>query len=739
MKKTLAKTLRSVLSLVLALVMVLGTVGTTFAAQPSVDAESAVAKLVDVLGQYGPDVVAEARNYVESHGYVKAVKEAASNLKAALEECAAEHDLLVAAVEKLLAGPKAQLAELKAEAEDLVFLIALYKSGAFNVSAEAAAVITIPGFGTIDTDKIDTEKLEDFEISDLTPEQKEAIENSGLIGDVKLDELTDEQVGALKDAGLKGEINPEVFTEEQLKDLQNAQTQLNETIETIEKTEAKVNALEAKLAEMKAEINALYEAAKNTEDLSQAIINVLKEGSVMGAKLAAEKYVAARDSLFAVLENIEKPYTHLDDLAIDLVNLTLDVCTEMKNLTVFVAKDVLNTVKNNKLLFAGAFVVAAGAVGVSQESLVLIAEQVQRFAPIVAEKVSTAINNLKALAYKAYKNATTDDLFITYGTNYVAIGDDAAAADNSYADLLNAELQIPVDVDKSMAVEGIMIQDLELDAEAIANAELITLGFSVSNFAGSIADAALGAEVNWAAYLPEEGVAAVNAVMNEMNLYIEALGFTGFTADTLVAAVETIAFNSLAYAYCLPKTIAAIREINEDAVLVVVGLDNALENAVVSHGERTLGIDKLMDGIVALTDLYTLCYAILASNCTFVAAPNAANDAEGSVITVNNLASTMLGNGLLPNAEGQKYIQKRIYEALNVSYGFLWGDANLDAVVDYKDAMIILQYSIDLPVHGDFIYLPVCNVDGQNGLNYRDSMRVLQKSIKLIDKFEVEK
>ena len=45
MKKTLAKTLRSALALVLSLVMVLGTVGTTFAAEPKVDVNSAMDKL----------------------------------------------------------------------------------------------------------------------------------------------------------------------------------------------------------------------------------------------------------------------------------------------------------------------------------------------------------------------------------------------------------------------------------------------------------------------------------------------------------------------------------------------------------------------------------------------------------------------------------------------------------------------------------------------------------------------
>ena len=738
MKKTLAKTLRSALALVLSLVMVLGTVGTTFAAEPKVDVNSAMDKLVAVLEQYGPDVVEEARQYVEKHGYVEAVKDSAAELKAALAECAAEHEFLAETVKELLAGPVAELEALKDQAQNLVVLIALYKSGAVSVSADAAAVITIPGYGTIDTDKIDEDLIKDFDIDDLSDEQKKAIEDSGLIGNVKLDELTDEQVEALKDAGLKGEIDPTLFTEEQLKDLQNAQNQLNATIEAIEKTQNTVNALEAKIAALKAKIAALKEAAQNVEDLTGTIIAILKQETVQGAELAAEKYVAARNALFALLEGMENPVAELADLTLDIAELSVTVITEIKDLSVFLAKDVVSTVKNNKLLFAGAFVLTAEKLGVSMDSLVLAAEKIQETLPVVVDKVVSLVDALKAKAYKAYKDATTADLHITYGTNYVAIGDDAILEDGSYVDLLNDALLMPYAADKSMADYGILIQDTELDAEAIANAELITIGYSVANFAGDMVSSVLGGGVNWSAYLPEAGVKAINTVMDEIELYIEAMGFSATTANALTTSVENVAFNALAYAYAMPKTIAAIREINEDAVLVVVGLDNPMENVTVTAGGKTLGLDALTSAVVALTDIYSLAYAILANNCTFVAAPNARNDFEGSEITKDNVVSSLLNPGLLPNAKGQEYIKNEILDALNVSYGFLLGDANLDGKVNYLDALIVCQYSIDLPVTGDFIYLPVSNVTNDAKYNYLDGLYICQKSIDLIDKFPIE-
>lgn len=739
MKKTLAKTLRSAFALALALVMVLGTVGTTFAAAPSVDQKAAVEKLIDVLKQYGPDVVEEARRYVDEHGYVEAVKETASELKAAIAECASEHEFLIAQIEEMLEGPVAQLKTLKADAENLIYMIALFKVGGFAGSdngTSAAAVITVPGFGTIDTDNLD---LENFDVDDLTEDQKKAINDSGLLGDMKIEDLSDEQVEALKEAGLTGEINPEFFTEEELKQLQKAQDQLNETIKTIEKTQNTANALKDKLSALKAALADLKDAAESTEDLSAAIISLLKQETVKGVDAVTTKYVELRNALFSKLSKIENAYTYIDDLVIDVADMSLTLCKEMAELTAFVTKDVLVTVNNNKLLIAGAFVLTVDKLGVSVETQAKIAEKIIEKAPVVkaaAEKVVELAKKVVNKIYKAYKDATTADLHISYDFNYVAIGDEAAMEEGAYIDLLNDALVNPYEVAK---IECGLIQDLELDYEALAAADLITLGFSTADFMGSLADSILGAETNWSAILPDVVVKGLNAVMDEIEVYVEAIGFSGKTASALTRAIQNYIYNSMAYAYLLPQTIAEIRSVNEDAVLVVVGLDNPLEDVKVSHNTRSLGLDLLSSAVVALTDVYTLAYAMLANNCTYVAAPNARNDLEGTNITVDNLLEVILSDGYAPNAEGQAYICEEIMDALTVSYGFLWGDANLDRKVNYEDSLIVCQYSVALPVCGDFIYLPVCDVTGDGKYNYEDALSICQKSVQLIDKFEVEK
>ena len=584
MKKTLAKTLRSALSLALALVLVLGTVGTAFAA-PAVDEnkiEAAMGKLVELLQNYGPDVVAEAKEYVNTNGYPEAVKAYAADLRAAVAEFVNEYGMLKAKLETVLAK-----VEAKAEA------------------------------------------LKDLEIT-----------------------LAD---------------------------------------------------IDAKVAELK-------EAVASVEDLAAAAQDALtKENAEAALDAIVEKYVQAREALFDAMADVEITVAKLGDLLINLNTLAEEICAATEEL----AED--------------------------EEVKAIVAELKDRLAPAMA-KVEAKLAQLKAAAIKAYKAATTADYVITYGSNYVAIGDDTAAAENSYVDLLNAELGLLVDADKSMTGYT-MIQDVVLDAEKIADADLITLGFSAANFVSTATDAVVGASnVDWAAYLPEEAVAAIELALDEAAKYIEAMGVGAAAAEGFLAAAECIAYNALVYAYELPKTVAEIRAINPDAVLVVVGLDNPMEETSITLGELTIPMDLLTDAIVETTNVLTLAYAILAGNCTFVAAPEAANDAEGINLNVDNLANTLLREmeTFLPNAEGQAYIQEQIYNALNVSYNYLWGDANLDGTVDYIDAMIVLQHHVKLPVAGDFIYMPVCDVNGVDGVDYVDAMFILQHHVKLIDKFPVE-
>lgn len=71
----------------------------------------------------------------------------------------------------------------------------------------------------------------------------------------------------------------------------------------------------------------------------------------------------------------------------------------------------------------------------------------------------------------------------------------------------------------------------------------------------------------------------------------------------------------------------------------------------------------------------------------------------------------------------------------------LWGDANRDGRVNYKDAILILQWStgrIAAEEKYDRIHLCVCDVNGDGNINYKDAVLVLQRATGRITKFPVE-
>lgn len=766
MKKTLAKSLRSALALVLALVMVLGTVGTTFAAElPEVgkdDAAALVAKLSEVLREYAPKIVEKSAEYAKTHGYVAEAKEYAAAVKGAVAEFLNEYEIIKDGLNVVLAGPKAAVVTLTAEVKALYAyaqemkvdmatlqaLIALQQSGVLNNVANPED-LTADDIKEIEQSGI----LEQFgvklNLENLTTEQILMLKDLGLSTDTKPEDLTDEQIEALKAAGLvTEEVKVENIQKEDLKELENLQNSMVEAEEKAEELQAKIDELQAKIDAVQAKIDAvqakvdsIIEAAREVEDLSATMESVIKEGTLAAAKVAVDTYIEAREALFARLAEIEKPYTQLDNLVVDMFDLTAELTAANVDLAKFLVNDLAPYAKKAGKVALGAAALAA-AKALEVDEIAAVVAKAKEVLPVVAEKVVAKLAELKAAVYKAFKAATTADYEITYGSNYVAIGDDTANADDSYVDLLNAELGLLVDADKTLT-EFTMIQDVELDEELVAGADFITLGFSAANFAAASADAFLGyTNVDWTSYeLPETALAAVKLVVDEIIKYVEALGLSGEALLNFCAAVEALAYNSLVYAYELPKTVAEIRAINPDAVLVVVGLDNPLENASVKLGDAlNIPLDKLTDAIVEVSNVYTLAYAMITGDCTFVAAPNAANDAEGTLMQDEDLAKAVLRDldTLLPNAEGQKYIQERIYNALNVSYNYLWGDVNLDAVVDYMDAVQMLRYDVGL-IGEDEVYMPVFDVTADAEYDYQDAVAVLRYDVGLITKFPVEK
>jgi len=730
MKKTLAKTLRSAMALLLVLVMTLSCASGAFAVEVPGNEQltGAVERLVKLLRTYGPDAVEQAKSYGVSHGYATELKEYVVTLKDAVEGYAAEYGVKKAQVMNLLEGPIAQLKELKKDINTLQQFISLYKAG-------LAAGVT----------------PEDLSDADL-----EALKDAGLTGNIDPSKLTDEQIDALKAAGLTGEIDTSLFTEEEVKEIEELQAKLNETQKKADAVTEKIEKAQNALQELEDRAKALVEAVRETENLTQAVLDILEEKTPIVLEEVAALYVKARDKMFAALGKLEnEPYTYLDELLGDAIEFTALAAKETKELTLFIATDLADAAekltKDDLRNAVGASIAALSYVtGVEEETIVDVLEKAEaklrEVAPVVAKYIDKAKEVVKNITtkVKAYLYAATHDTYeIGYNTKQklVAIGDGVLAAENNYAEQLAAELNIETDLANGMT-DVALIQNLELDEAEIKSADLITIGFGATGFIADAAESVV-AGIDWSTIIDNEiALAGIEKIMEEINLYLDVMGIDGPSAESISALIESAAYNALVYAYNLPKTVHTIRSMNEEAVIVVVGMDNPFENCTISHNAVKLPIDKIMDALIETTDLYSLVYAILSSDCIFVNADEAANDAENTNIVALEVLDLYFEkfDTLKPNAKGQTYIKDQILNALTVKYGYKWGDVNLDEEVDFRDAIHVLEHYAEMPIssEGGVFYEPVANVTGDEDIDFKDAIEILEFYAEVRTQFTVE-
>ena len=72
--------------------------------------------------------------------------------------------------------------------------------------------------------------------------------------------------------------------------------------------------------------------------------------------------------------------------------------------------------------------------------------------------------------------------------------------------------------------------------------------------------------------------------------------------------------------------------------------------------------------------------------------------------------------------------------ALTITYEGLLGDANSDGVVDYVDAIYVLEYDAKLRTADELAY-GLCDVNGDGAVDYVDAIFILEYDAKLITKF----
>jgi len=232
--------------------------------------------------------------------------------------------------------------------------------------------------------------------------------------------------------------------------------------------------------------------------------------------------------------------------------------------------------------------------------------------------------------------------------------------------------------------------------------------------------------------LLEEALAKVTAEIDALELPSEEI------KAMLSAVVEAYAYNVVEYAINLPALLQAIREVNADAVVIVVGMYNPIDG-VTALGNDLSAFAEYFDYLIEAADAYGIGLAMLTNELDYVAAPEV--EIEKAELSLKDLGALLDGDAsnLYPSANGDAYIAEQIENALTLSFevGGLWGDADGDGVVTLIDAMLVLQYYVG-DIDATELNVKVSDVDGDSAVSPIDAMLILQYYVGDIAKFPVE-
>jgi hypothetical protein len=266
---------------------------------------------------------------------------------------------------------------------------------------------------------------------------------------------------------------------------------------------------------------------------------------------------------------------------------------------------------------------------------------------------------------------------------------------------------------------------------------------------------------DWEALVDEASALSVVQALDNVHTYLVDSGMDVVymgrnVADLLTNAVEAYAFAFAQYSLAYPEVIASIREVNPEALIVIVGLYNTLEGITLNMNGAELAIGSYVKYVIDVANLQSVITAMAGDNILFVATPEVETIADSNSASVDyDMLKFMMeiiknkGAAFYPSADGHVYIKDCILSAITVKdpsempepepepEPIVYGDANGDGVADSTDAMLVLQYDALLIEDGE-IDVTACDVNGDGSVDSTDAMLILQYDALLIEFFPVE-
>ena len=355
----------------------------------------------------------------------------------------------------------------------------------------------------------------------------------------------------------------------------------------------------------------------------------------------------------------------------------------------------------------------------------------------LVDEVTKVINDM-------LHKATHADLELYGDSIYVALGDGTAVSEGyaeKVGEQLKAEYGVGTTINYAEAGNTVGAELTKVAGrDGIADADLITIGFGNTTILENAIRKAGIVDYNWAELVGEDLVPYVEDALAEAYAEVAKADLGAEMTAYANAMIEGFAYGAVEYAVKLPALIAAIREVNADAVIVVVGQYNPMSGVVLDLDGATLDLSEYVDYFVDAVAVHGIGYAMITGDAIFVEAPEVVTtntDMSWSIIDLAMMIGNLQGFDVLnPSEAGNVYIANQILEALNISQIGLWGDADGNGIVNLRDAMLILKAANN---HDVSINRKLSDVTGDGNVNLADAMWVLKRANKHTDLFPVEK
>jgi len=182
-------------------------------------------------------------------------------------------------------------------------------------------------------------------------------------------------------------------------------------------------------------------------------------------------------------------------------------------------------------------------------------------------------------------------------------------------------------------------------------------------------------------YLDAETIACIEAAEADIAAKLAELADEE-TIEMVKPYVEQLVYSLVSYAVETAEAVEAIKAINAEAPVLLVGMYNMLDGVVVKMNGEEIDLGEYFDYVVKTVDVYNLVYAVASGNVTVVDVCEASVDAV-EPIDMDNLSSVADLIAVLEkveaiptntaNEEGVEYIAAQIAAVLSVA-DHVWGD-----------------------------------------------------------------